>query len=177
MWRLTLGGGYVHGWSRAEDMSRTTSAFPSLAFSVSLGHAISPGLMLHMDLIGTRSGSATYSANGETIVEDVALTAILAGVGVTYWFAPHDVFVTGGLGLGQMSTVSGAFALGLIEIPDIDSTGLGVGLHAGIGKQWRLNRKWGLGPVFDIWFMTAPQDIADHLKLIATTLSLSLVFD
>lgn len=159
-------------------MSRTVSAFPSLALSASLGHAVADNLVLHMDLAWNRSGAASYSSEGETIVDDVSITAVLLGVGMTYWIAPHDVFITGGVGLGQISTVSGAYRL-VIEIPDIESTDVGVGGHVAIGKQWRVARKWGIGPELRLGLMGAPQNFADAsaLKLLSVTLSASVTYD
>lgn len=179
MWRVLLGGAYMHGWSTSAGMSRTASAFPALAFSVSMGHAVSPNVVLQMDINYARSGGATYSSEGETIVDDVSLSSVLLGVGLTYWIPEYDVYFNGGVGFAQMSTVSGAFHLGTIEIPDIESTGLGVGAHAGVGKQWRVGRRWGIGPLFQLSFMSAPQTIGDanHLKLVTATLSISATYD
>jgi hypothetical protein len=159
-------------------MLRTVSAFPGLAISVSLGHSISDAIVLHMDLDFARSGSATYSSEGETVVDDVSLSAVLIGGGVTYWVPDYDVFITGAVGLAQMSTVSGSFRL-VVELPDIESTGVGVGARVAIGKQWRIGRKWGLGPAFQLTYLSAPQDFgdADHLKLLMATLSVSATYD
>lgn len=176
MLRLTLGGAYVHGWSQAEGMSRTLSAFPAGTLSFALGHALTDALTLHMDLLATRSGGATYSSEGATIVDDVDLTAILLTLGGTYWITPDDFFVSAGLGLGQVSTVTGAFRI-TIEIPDIQSTRVGVGGYAAVGKQWRLSPRWGMGPLFQVSFLRAGQSVADPLKLIALNLALSITFD
>lgn len=177
MWRLTLGGAYLHAWSQAGGMSRTASAFPAFAFAVSLGHAIADNLVLHLDVTAARTGSATYSSEGETI-DDIALTATMMGAGLTYWITPLDFYVTGGVGLGQISTVSGAYRV-VIEIPNIESTGIGIGFWTSVGKQWRVGRKWGVGPALRFWFLTAPQDFseADHQKLVAIDLSLGVTFD
>lgn len=178
MWRVHLGGAYMHGWSTSAGMSRTVSAFPGLAISVSMGHSIGERIVLHMDLDFARSGSATYSSEGETIVDDVSLSSVLIGGGVTYWVPDYDVFITGSFGLAQMSTVSGTYRL-VVELPDIESTRVGVGVRAAIGKHWRLGHKWGLGPAFQLTYLSAPQEFgdADHLKLLMATLSVSATYD
>jgi len=179
MWRTAVGGALMHGWSETSGVSDTVSAFPAFALSVSLGHAIATDLVLHMDVSYARSGSATYSSEGETVVDDVSLTSLLVGAGLTYRFAEYDAFLTGGLGFGQISTVSGAFRLGTIELPDIESTKVGFGMHAGVGKHWRVGRRWGIGPLFQLAFMSPRQSFGDgnHLNLLTATLSISAAYD
>lgn len=159
-------------------MSRTVSAFPALALTASLGHAIADNVVLHMDLSWTRSGAASYSSEGETIADDVALTAILLGIGATYWFDPNDVYLTGGLGLAQIGTVSGAYRV-VIEIPDIETTKVGLGGYLGVGKQWRASRRWGIGPELRLGFMRAAQEVGDTspIKLLSITLSVGATYD
>lgn len=171
-----LGGAYTYGWSETAGMSRTVSGF-SGTLSVALGYTVTPNLVVHMDLLASRTGSASYSSEGEVIADDVALTTTLLGFGVTYWIAPYDIFISGGLGLSQMSTVSGTYRV-VIEVPDIESTDVGFGLQASVGKQWRLGNKWGIGPALQLWLASAPQQVdADHLKLFGVALSLSLTYD
>ncbi len=170
MWRLSIGPAYAYGWSETAGMSRTVSGFGG-AVAVSLGFSVIPKLVLHMDVLAARSGTASYSSEGAVIADDIDLTAVVLGFGVTYWLMPYDIFISGGVGLSQMSTVSGTYRV-VIEGPDIESTDVGFALQAAVGKQWRVSRRWGLGPMLQLWLASAPQNVdADNLALFGIALA------
>jgi hypothetical protein len=110
------------------------------AYDLKIGGAVSENLILSFDIIGSNmpgpdieSGSGTFETD-----EDIVLGSGSIGLGMTYYFMPVNVFLSGTLGVGKLR---------LREAPlddDIDSE-TGLALHFKVGKEWWVSRNWGLG--------------------------------
>jgi len=147
-----LGFGYGGGGSvleteyTATDLSVTVpTAGTGMAVDARIGTALRDDLILHGTVIQhivpgptTRSGSVSETPLNEMDFQ-------LLGAGVTRYFMPANLFLSGSLGL---ATVSGYADTG--ESGRIGNNGFGFQIKA--GKEWRLNTTWGLGVAFDfVW--------------------------
>jgi hypothetical protein len=148
--RLSLGGGSgsasIEGGGSKLKLSGG-AADMNLAF----GGMVSKNLALHgtmwgwgvqdpdADLTLAGLGSGSTSFNGF-----LAMSAI--GAGVTYYAMPANVYLSGSLGIGNLS--------GSDELDG--STDTGFALDATVGKEWWVGDNWGLGFAGDFTYLSAP---------------------
>ncbi|NRF40663.1 outer membrane beta-barrel protein [Pedobacter foliorum] len=118
------------------DMSGTGALF-----DLKIGGAIQENLILHATLLTSGlNGPKITGITGESAKasDKVNVSEFLLGGGVTYYFMPVNVFVSGSAGLGKFS----------IDNRDMDytaSTENGFGFQIKVGKEWWVSKKWGLG--------------------------------
>lgn len=111
------------------------------SFDVKIGGAIQENLILHATLYGssllgpkltTKGGQIFKTSNNLTVGES------LFAAGLTYYFMPHNIFVSGSAGLATFS----------VDNRDQNSnttTDNGFGFQLKAGKEWWISRRWGLG--------------------------------
>ena len=58
------------------------------------------------------------------------------GAGVTYWFMPVNLYLTGTLGIGTLRVDGGG---------NSDTSDAGFALEMALGKEWFVSDRWGLG--------------------------------
>ena len=113
---------------------------PSALIDFKIGAAVQENLILSFDVISrTISGpELEYQGMTATADDDFTISDPSIGIGLTKYFMPHNVFVSGTLGMGQY-------------IMDDDESNTkyesewGFALHAKVGKEWGVGKDWGLG--------------------------------
>jgi len=118
--------------------------------NIAIGGIVSPGLALHGTIWGWSVGDPELKwqqAEG-WVPGDLSLSAI--GGGVTYYFMPANLYLSGSLGFGTLS-------LDLEGAPLAESdTGLAMDLT--VGKEWWVGARWGLGVAGAFGFHNIPGD-------------------
>ena len=111
------------------------------SFDIKIGGAIKENLILHAtmsanSLVGPKikysTGQTQKTTNNLTVSES------LFAAGLTYYFMPHNIFVSGSAGLAAFT----------VDNRDTDykvSTDNGFGFQLKAGKEWWISRRWGLG--------------------------------
>jgi hypothetical protein len=110
---------------------------PASDFTIVLGGIVKENLALHgtifsavmtdPDLEVTNMGSATV---------DGSMGLVGYGGGLTYWFMPLNLFVSGSVGLGRLVADN--------DVLDGNSD-WGFAMEATVGKDWFVSNRWGLG--------------------------------
>jgi hypothetical protein len=159
---MNMGGGQAFDkWDRSSDDGSGTAIVsgPTLDFiDIRIGGAVKENLILSFDVLGSgimvpRASGKGLNVNGlgvpsppDTVYGEVAAGA---GLGVTYYFMPHNVFLSGTLGFGTLSMIhkygtQSDSSIGSREswrFSDAD----GVMLRIKVGKEWWVSKNWGLG--------------------------------
>jgi hypothetical protein len=147
MLRFTLGIGYAS--TRAVEATNNgdelTIRGVDSSFSFDVGGVISDNLVLHLRLAALQIVDPSFSLNGQraTASEDISLTSVLIGPGLTYYFMPSNVYLTGALGVSRLDAEIGR--------TDSTTTDFGFGANADIGKEWWVSDNWGLGVAARLW--------------------------
>jgi len=163
MLRLTLGIGGMTAeekgfhFKKASDRDvRTTTGLDSVDnpdlevsgaasfFSLDIGGAVDDNLVIHGRLgFGGSVGGGGVTFDGEDPPDSSGwqVTHVMLGVGVTYYFTPINIYVTGVIGLA-----AGGLSTGEDSMADVnESVGGGMGLNLDVGKEWWAADDWGLG--------------------------------
>ena len=125
---------------------------------IAIGGIIAPNLALHGTIWGwvitdpdaevAVGGSAPMS--GE-LSGDLTLSAL--GGGLTYYFMPINIYLTGSIGFGSMSIDLGGVS---------GDTDTGLALEAAVGKEWFVSNRWGLGLAVGITYHSFPDPDVDE---------------
>jgi hypothetical protein len=130
--RMTAGGLYAS--SGDDDLN--LSGFGG-DFTFALGGCISENVALHGTLFSWSLSDPDAEFNGVDIGElDGSYGMSAYGGGITYFFMPINMYVSGNIGLGFLSIDSGSF-------DDTSDPGFAMDLSA--GKEWWVGNSWGLG--------------------------------
>ena len=116
--------------------------------SISLGGAVGENLILHGDL--------WFNGNSprQTRTAFMEFGTAVAGGGLTYYFMPHNIFVSGGIGMATSwlvvldpNDMDREFGRDSRHdrIPDGFNYGTGIGAYLMVGKEWWVSDNWGLG--------------------------------
>lgn len=157
---MNIGGGRGYlNWERSNKNGTGTASLsgagPMNEFKI--GGAVKKNLILSFELVvpfpiqsGDFSGKG-MGVNGLGVANspDTASVTFFAGVGLggTYYFMPHNVFLSGTLGVGAVSVDD---KYGLRNNYDYgDSTrfseAVGYFIQFKVGKEWWVSKNWGLG--------------------------------
>lgn len=131
--RLAGGGGYASTSINDPNTFKLELSGIGGGFSAAIGAMVKPNLALHGTVWGWLIGSPDAKINGTdagSFPGNLNMSAI--GGGATYYFMPANVYFTGNLGVGQLSTDGGSSDPGIV-------------LDFGLGKEWWVSPKWGLG--------------------------------
>jgi len=131
--RLDLGLGYYSSANRTDSFSGGGAGF-----GFSLGGNIGENLALFGSLFDA-GGGAGGSTPALCPVSGCPITSAGIGgigVGLTYYLMPANVFFSGTLALGALTTTSGG-------VDSVKRTGLLA--RVGAGKEWFISESWGLG--------------------------------
>jgi hypothetical protein len=155
MMRFTFGLGYASTRAVIDNGDELTISGVDSSFSFDIGGVISDNLVLHLRLAALRIVDPTLALNGEraTGSADMALTGVLIGPGLTYYFMPSNVYLTGALGASRLDAE--------IRQSDSATTNFGFGANVDIGKEWWVSGDWGLGVAARLWFTRLTNAEAD----------------
>lgn len=137
MLRMTLGGG---GASTSLSGSNGELEFSGGEgeFTIAIGGIVSENLALHGTLFGSTMVDPDVKVNGTKLGSaNGSLTMNGAGGGLTYWIMPANFYLSGSVGIGQL-TVD----------PDGSSSASsdnGFAMELALGKEWFVSDSWGLG--------------------------------
>jgi hypothetical protein len=140
--RLSGGFGAASTKFEASGLSEEVSSNGSADVNLAVGAMLRPNLAVHGTMWGwlledpdvelAITGSPTLTG---TLDGDVDMNAI--GGGLTYYFMPINVYLTGSVGFATL-TVSGSDNASV-------ETDSGFALDLGVGKEWWVGNSWGLG--------------------------------
>jgi len=139
--RFHLGGGSMNAkWrdlpanSLIDDLSIDG---PSGTFAFSLGGAVAPNLILFGELTSDAASNPRTTINGDRGRSDSSLSVVGFGPGVSYYFMPVNLYLSGSV-LFTRATVSAP------NRADGQSD-QGLGFKFAVGKEWWVSRDWGIG--------------------------------
>jgi len=111
--------------------------------NIAIGGIVSENLAIHGTVFGwtvTDPDIEVRNVNGSITVPvqgDFTFTGV--GAGLTYFFMPVNIYMSGSLGLGRLS----------FEGADSDT---GLGLEACAGKEWWVSDRWALGVALGVTY-------------------------
>lgn len=110
---------------------------PAGDMNIAIGGIVTPNLALHGTLFGWSASDPELTVNGINLGEmNADVTAGGLGGGLTYYFMPVNLYLSGSVGVGSMELdVAG---------PD-GETQSGLFMDLTVGKEWWVGDKWGLG--------------------------------
>ena len=148
--RLSAGGGAART-SIEEAGSELEVSGSSGDLHVAIGAMVAPNLAIHGTIFGWLLSDPDVKLDGMSgsLSGDLDMTAF--GGGVTYYFMPVNLYVSGSLGAGSLSG-SG----------DIDGeTDTGLALDVTAGKEWWVGDGWGLGAAAAFEYQSFPDGDID----------------
>ncbi len=153
---LRLSGGFGYAGSSTDvgaSELEVSGATGDVNFAI--GGMVSPNLALHGTLMGVSATNPDMDWGGAMSEEfdgEATLTAI--GPGLTYYFMPANVYISGSVGLGRLEAdIDGG--------PTLESD-TGFVLDAGLGKEWWVGNSWGLGVAGGVMFHSIPVSDTDE---------------
>ena len=170
---LRLSGGPGHASTEVDENNGTNTDLSGLSgdLNIAIGGMVGKNLALHGTIFAWRVGDPDLDVNGASagsLNGDVTMSA--AGVGVTYWFMPTNLYLSGTLGFGELE-----FDLQGFSSADID---LGLAFDATVGKEWWVSANWGLGLAGGIGLHSIPEDgVNDNWSGVSVGLRFSATFN
>ena len=153
---LRLSGGFGGASTDATDEFGDKLEFSGLSgdANFAIGGMVSRNLALHGTFWGWAISDPDVEINNDDQGElDGSLTMSAIGGGVTYYFMPTNLYLSGSLGLGQLE-------LDIENVGDAD-TDWGLVFDATIGKEWWVSANWGLGLAGGFGFHSISEDNFD----------------
>ncbi len=149
--RLSAGGG---GATTEASDGANTASFSGTAGDINfaIGGMVGSNLALHGTFFGWSITDPEIEFNGQTGTAQGDLTLGAFGAGVTYYFMPVNIYISGSLGLGRFDYNQGSFE-------GRSSTGLV--FDATVGKEWWVGDSWGLGVALGLGVHSIPDDDVD----------------
>jgi len=137
--RLQVGGGYLR--AKAADVS------PDLVvkggsgnINAEVGFALVNNFILFAKFYGASAPNPSLQLGDLTIEgqnEDVSQNYGAVGLGLTYYFMPANIYLSGAITYTQLSISENG--------EKVAESDVGGGLHLGVGKEWWVSKNWGLG--------------------------------
>jgi hypothetical protein len=147
--RLNLGVGYA-GVSRPDYKWSGVG----LGMGLSIGGSLVKNLALHADFRSTLLPRPTQRTLGHNSDFDADIVFESMGVGLTYYFMPMNIYVSGSVGIGLM-----VFEDDGGQSKDTDA---GLALSGQVGKEWWISSDWGVGVAGQVQYMRVKDYIDDH---------------
>ena len=137
---MSLGPNFASVTSEVKGFYNTKFTGTGAQFDLKIGGAIKENLFLHATITSNSmmGPSITYNGLSQKASDKVSLGEVMVGAGITYYIMPSNIYLTGSLGLGSFSITNE-------ETNSIGSTNKGFSMQLGIGKEWWVSKKWGLG--------------------------------
>ena len=115
-----------------------------------IGGTIGNNLILHGTLFGWDMSEADAEIDGQEVNSNTDVSMGAVGGGLTYYFEPANVYISGSLGIGQLNFGD-----------NFEDSDTGLAFDALVGKEWWVGNSWGLGVAGDINYHSLPQDGVD----------------
>jgi hypothetical protein len=147
---LRLSGGFGSAWTGVSAGGTDASySGPAGDANFAIGGIVSPNLALHGTLFGWAISRPTIEVGSLSGEADGDLTLGAFGAGVTYYFMPVNIYLSGSLGAGKLDysedNVSARSAYGFVG----DFT---------VGKEWWVGESWGLGVALGLTVHSIPDE-------------------
>jgi hypothetical protein len=178
-------GGFFLRIAPGLGFSRTKidDQFDSLEFrglsgvgDLAIGVGIGENLIVHATLFGWTVVDPTVEINNEEFeTQDVTLTLYAFGGGVTYYLnSESNIYLTGSLGAAQI-TLEYDDEFGRVS----EDTDTGLAFELGVGKEWWVGDRWGLGVSGVVNFHSVPpvDEATENLSGPSFGARLSLTFN
>lgn len=134
--RLAAGAG---GASSEIDTDGNDVKFsgPAGDVNIAIGGMVARNLALHGTIFGWTVGNPDVEVNGRTFdTDDTEFSMSALGGGLTYYFMPVNLYLSGSLGVGSL-TADGS---------EVDGeSDPGIAADFSVGKEWWVSNRWGLG--------------------------------
>jgi len=164
--RLSGGAGST-GSSLSDGTDKLEFSGSGGDLNIAIGGIVAPNLALHGTLYGWSASDPTLEFNGADVTDiSGTLTAAGVGAGLTYWFMPVNMYLSGTVGSGGLELdlnggLDGKSDRGLI----LDLT---------LGKEWWVGDSWGLGLAGGLIYHSFPDpDISENWSGTSFTLRFS----
>jgi hypothetical protein len=146
MLRLTAGLGGAGTNIGTDGEPDTNLSGLTGTFSADIGGSLTENLVLHGRFSTFALVDPKVEVGGEDLgeAEDVTVTANLLAAGVTYYFMPVNIYITGAVGLSWL-TLS-------YRDNEGNSTDAGLGVNLDVGKEFWVGDNWGLGIAGRFWW-------------------------
>ncbi len=136
---LRIHSGFGNGLVVEHDYLGSDRKFEGLAgmFRLQIGHEIADNLILFGEYGGFGMQKPDMHWQGETVSEvDAEVGMVDLGIGLTYYFMPINIYLSGSLTLSVNS----------IDLKGEEAeTGGGLGVYFSVGKEWWVSENWGIG--------------------------------
>jgi hypothetical protein len=121
---------------------------------IAIGGMVARNLALHGTLLGWAITDPEIQVNDDSgeFPGDLSLSAV--GIGVTYFFMPVNLYLSGTVGFGELT-------LDVDRLPGAD-TDTGFVFEGTLGKEWWVSDNWGIGLSGAIGFHSMPDDFVDE---------------
>ena len=134
--RLAPGGGYSRT-AIDEDGDRLALKGVSGSIDAAIGAMVKENFAVHATLGGWALIDPTLEFAGlEEVVNDASVTVILVGGGFTYYLGRSNTYLTASVGASTLT----------IDLEgESDESDTGVAVDVGLGKEWWVSDRWGIG--------------------------------
>jgi hypothetical protein len=149
--RMSAGGGAAATEATFQGIKEKYSGGVG-EFNFAVGAMVSPQLALHGTVWGWVLSDPDHEVNGVTYHPNAELTMAAAGGGVTYYFMPSNVYLSGSIGIGKLSLDAGSITV---------DTDAGVVFDFTAGKEWWVGNHWGLGAALGVSAHSIPDGFVD----------------
>ena len=145
--RLSAGAGQASTGIDVFGVSTELSG-QSADLNIAVGGMIAGNLALHGTIFGWGVYGPDQEQEGEVEEDDDGVVAMSAwGGGLTYYFMPINLYVSGSLGLGSL----------VFETDDVDEdSDSSLAGEISLGKEWWVGGSWGLGVAGSLGFHALP---------------------
>jgi hypothetical protein len=155
---LAMGLGFG-GMSFTEDYgSYTVESDGGIAadFDFKIGGCLANNLAMHFSMTSISLGGYDLIEDGENIGSpDYSLGISFMGIGMTYYFMPYNIFLSGSVGISQ-------FTISDLDSDASVSSDNGFGFHIAAGKEWWVSENWGLGISLGITHASVNQNNSEY---------------
>jgi len=152
--RLSAGAGSANSEIEVLDTDIEFSGSTGDA-NIAIGAVVAPNLAIHGTLFGWAASNPDVEVEGLGSAEvDGDLTMSAFGGGLTYYFMPVNIYISGSLGAGTLEID------GDDDFEGESDTGI-VG-EITLGKEWWLGGSWGLGVAGVFGFHSIPDGEIDE---------------
>lgn len=109
-------------------------------FDFKIGGVVKENIILHASWVTTYMSGPKIKSDGESVKTNNSLTIGegMLGGGLTYYFMPVNLFLSGTLGFGNFTIVDADNDYSV-------SSDRGFSMQLKIGKEWWVSKRWGLG--------------------------------
>jgi hypothetical protein len=164
--RMALGvaGGYGTADARYGEVADTfTWRGVGPVFDLAIGGAVVEDLLLQVELASVILPTASFERESGTADGDGDLRgfSFVVGLGVTYYFMPLNLYVSGSFGIGRHGIDAKREYDGDDEYATIVTSEMGFGMALAAGKEWFVSDNWGLGVSALLLYTAGPSDFED----------------